>query len=455
MRIKNIVKSGTFWLRRSPETKVSGEIQIDNGGEITLSLIGVLHEGLEVEKYFDVLGVVEGEKGITLQGCSYRRRSLFNRGVTTSIINAQRAIENGHFIYDEEPLFNEVSFSTDLLIEWLELSSISVKNNEENSSLVVKIFDPIKHLLPNGDVITVYFNTRGPSSRMSNRMAIEQVAMIRYTSKDYISLNDLLAKADAIRNFISLGIGFNVCFTDMLVHSKETQEIFLEKGLRVYFKDMNFRENSYQLYSYEMLFTYHEIKNGLHKFIGSWLELSGSEMDVIGQYFSVLSGKALNEEMGFLHFAQGLESLHSSRFQESGYLPELEFNSLLSLLVEAAPKEHSSWVHDKLKHGNNPPFSKRIKSLVNKYPETFGNSKQRKIFSENVFNARNILTHQGKEQLFQHLKSQTIVDVKNLVRVLYQHIFMELIGFEHQQSVKLLSKHKYTKSVLEASLPTT
>lgn len=455
MRTKTIIKIGKFWLRSDPSNQVSGELKIENGGEITLTSIGLLHEGLEVVKYFDILGELEGQKFITLQGCSYRRRNLFNHGVATSIIKSERAIESGQFVSEKEPLFNEISFSTDLLIEWLALSSISVTNHETHSSLVVGIFEPIEYQLSNGDLITIFFNNSGPSTPVSNVVTIEQVAILRYSSKILLSLNDLLAKADSVRKFVSLGIGLNVSLSDVLVHSIETQDIFPEKGLRVYFKDANFKEVPGKLSSHDMLFTYHEIKKDFPNYLESWIQLSESESDVIDQYFSVMGGKALNEEMGFLHYAQGLESLHRNCFQDSGYLPEKEFESLLNLLKEASPEQHRDWIYDKLKHGNSLPFSKRVKILVGKYPETFGNGKQRKRFIENVFNARNILTHQGKEQLSKHLKGQTICDVKNLVRILYQRIFMELIGFSSQLSNSLLSKNEQTKSVLARSLPTT
>lgn len=152
---KKIIKKGHFWLREKESEKMPGEVTIEDDGSIVLNIFGIFHEGLDIEKYFDILGLLDNYCGITLKNCHYARRSLFNRGVPFAFIKSERAILDVHFLKEQDPLFNEISFTTDSLIEWLGLSAIKI--SEDYNKVIIDNFEPIKHELQNGDSITIFF----------------------------------------------------------------------------------------------------------------------------------------------------------------------------------------------------------------------------------------------------------------------------------------------------------
>jgi hypothetical protein len=452
MRTKIINKKGKFWLGGQEQEPVSGELTIEDGGIITLNLFGILHEGLKVDKYFDVLGMLEGNANVTLQGCHYMRRTLFNEGIPTANIKSEKAIFGAHFI-GEEPLFNEISFSTDCLIEWLELSSIKVIFEEEQALVTVRQLAPIEHKLENGDLISIYFGTEGPRQPVSNALKILQTAYIRYTSSNSLPLDNLLEKAESIRDFIVLGVDQSLCLSNVIVHSPETQDIFLYQGLKVFYRDSNFKNLLPKIRQDQMLFTYQSIKSKFATVLSSWLAFYTANVDVMGLYFSVQSGKALDDEMELLHYAQGLESLHRNVFESNTYISASEYSELLTKINEACPIAHRDWLSNKLAYANEPPFSKRVKELVKKCSLYLGNSKQRKYMAENIFNCRNLLTHQGKNKIAKCLKGQTMTDLRQTTRLLYQLLFMELVGFSKEEIDHAIKRNDRCKLVLKDALP--
>lgn len=202
-----------------------------------------------------------------------------------------------------------------------------------------------------------------------------------------------------------------------------------------------------------MLFGYQFIKEDFSKIINNWLKIYDENIDVMELYFSVQSGKALDEEMEFLHYAQGLESLHRNKYQVGSFMPENEYEELLENILKVSPSTYHDWINSKLEFANVPPFSKRVKELINRYPNHFGNSKQRKYMSENIFKCRNLLTHLGGNGVKQCLKGQSMTDLRKTTRLLFQFLFMELIGISENEMNIIVKKNKRCQSVLENSLP--
>jgi len=280
METETIIKKGHFWLRGKESEKLSGEVTIEDGGSITLNLFGIFHEGLDVNKYFDILGFLENNHGVTLKNCHYVRRTLFNVGFPSAFIKSERAILGVHFLKEQDPLFNEISFSTESLIEWLDLSAIRI--GKDFSEVTIDIFEPIEHKLQNGDTISIFFGTNGPSQPVSSVLKVTQTAYIRYSSKNLLTINDLYSIAYCIRDFIALGVDHSVFLSNVIVHSPETKNYTLYKGCRVFQKDVNFKEAPLKTRKDNMLFGYQFIKDEFSKIINNWIEIYTENIDAMG-----------------------------------------------------------------------------------------------------------------------------------------------------------------------------
>lgn len=298
-----------------------------------------------------------------------------------------------------------------------------------------------------------FFGIDGPSKPVSSVVNIAQTAYIRYSSKEFLSIDDLYLIAYSIRDFITLGVDRSVFLSNVILHSPETQNCLLYKGCRVFQKDVNFKEKPSKIRRDDMLFDYQIIKDEFPKIMNNWVEIYSENADVMGLYFLVQSGNALDEEMEFLNYAKGLESLHRNMFQSETYIPEDEYAELMNKIIEVCPSDHHDWINSRLKFANEPTFSKRVKELVKKYPGHLGNLKQRKYLSENIFNCRNLLTHQGKNGVKQSLKGQSMTDLTKTTRLLHQLLFMSLIQISKEKINMIIKRNNYCQLVIRESLP--
>lgn len=452
--MNTIVKKGVFYLIDSKEA-IPGTVTITEGQDIFLEVHGVFHEGISPPKNFDILGVLEDYSHITLQNSIYLRKSISNM-IPTASLRSDRAILDQHILRDNIPLFNEISFSTTQLIEWLGLSAINVEFNDPSCLINIDIIEPIEHQINDTEKICIYFGTSGPSKPVGSTLQVTQTAYICYVCANAMSIDDLYKKAYCIRDFISLGIDQCISMSDVVVSSPDTYDShILYHGLRVFQKDLNFQylleKKSKKI---DMLFTYHCIRDRFESILKNWINIYCQHIDPIELYFSIVAHNFNELEKDFLHYAQGLESLYREVHSEDSYIPTEEFDALVETLVNSCPEKHRDWLKSKIKFANTITFRDLIKDLINNRSyDFFGNAKCRKKLSENITSCRNVLTHKGKNSIQDHLQGQNIKDLRACTGLIFKIFLMTLSGIPEKDIKKFILRNDACMFILKNSLP--
>ena len=152
MRIKEeIKKSGYFWLPSAPERKIPGTLNISDGGEIELEVVGLFDESVEgwnkaingEDELERIVGDIEEYGAVTLDDCFYKNSNFSLGGISKSLIRVNKAFLG--FAYDDkEPiLFNTFRFSVEGIDEWVGLSGIKVTRQLEQRTATIN-YSPLK-----------------------------------------------------------------------------------------------------------------------------------------------------------------------------------------------------------------------------------------------------------------------------------------------------------------------
>lgn len=147
MRIEHtILMKGHFWLPEESNKKVDGEIRIEDGGAISLTINGKFDDQykLKSDKYdFDrIIGVVEGNKYITLDNCFYTFEPWSDIGFVTSRLCVSVGYLDVSYDKDEVPLFDTYYASVEGLSEWVNTKSVQIDRDKENNIYHVEVKRP-------------------------------------------------------------------------------------------------------------------------------------------------------------------------------------------------------------------------------------------------------------------------------------------------------------------------
>jgi hypothetical protein len=119
-------------------------------------------------------------------------------------------------------------------------------------------------------------------------------------------------------------------------------------------------------------------------------------------------------EPDFLFLVQAVETYHRRTSDETD-LPEEEHKVRLQQILDAVPSDYKSWLKEKLKYSNELNLRKRIKKIIDRFSDIFGNYIHRKSFTNKVVNTRNYLTHYDPE-----LEDRTASDPIDFIDLIYK-----------------------------------
>jgi len=87
----------------------------------------------------------------------------------------------------------------------------------------------------------------------------------------------------------------------------------------------------------------------------------------------------------------------------------------LQKILESVPREYQDWLTDKLKYSNELNLRQRLKKIIDRFSNIFGDYIHRKKFTNKVVNTRNYLTHYNPE-----LEDSAISEVPDLLELIYK-----------------------------------
>lgn len=173
MRIeKEIEEAGYFWLPEMPDEKLPGTLQIKNGGDIDLEIVGVFGADKSYDpKNFDLgrlNGHVETLGPLTLEGCFYTKKASPFGGISKSLVCVNKCYAGVAYDADETIFFNSVDFAIEGLDEWCGITGFEHHFDYESSITKLSYTPPpeISISLNDGMTLLIKFIWGGPSSPM-------------------------------------------------------------------------------------------------------------------------------------------------------------------------------------------------------------------------------------------------------------------------------------------------
>lgn len=425
MRIKEeFKKSGYFWLPSEPDKRLPGTLSISDGGNIELE---VLHQLDDMSPPFSdvsfggfdgggkrIVGVIENNdilnnKMVTLENCYYKRRG--SGSLATSLIHAD-TVFIGVASYDEDdpPLFNSLTFSVEGIDEWIGIRGINVEHQFEEGTVTIS-YQPavdVSLCLDNDMQLLIKSSYRDVTKICEYRMS--QETCFTLISQEACKLEDFILAAQQITYFLCFATDQTVSLDSMSATS-DNQDIGDGKtraiSMDIYRPTWPYSKDEPKIDQYGMLFGFEKIQNNAEEAINSWIDAYEKITPAFDLYFLAKMGRQTYLEERFLALAQGLEVYCDS---------------------------------DKKRC-----FRKKVKDFIEPFKEVIGDEDKRGKLVHEIVNTRNYLTHHNRKEKSKASKGKDLWPLCLRMELLFQHHFLQLIGFSREQIDTLLTGRMLTR----------
>lgn len=423
MRIKEEFKKlGYFWRPSEPNKRLPGTLSISDGGNIELEVLHQLGDGRQPFSDvrfggFDgggkrIVGVIENNdivknKMVTLENCYYKR--LGGGSLATSLIHAD-TVFIGVKSYDEDDtaLFNSLTFSVEGIDEWIGRRFFNVDLQNEEGTRTISCQPPadVSLCLNNNDMrLLIKF-------RCSEAMTITEYRMSQKTcftliSQEACKLDDFILAAQQITHFLCFAMNQTVSLYNMSATSDNLrQDIGDDKtiSMDIYRPTWPYSKDEPKINPYGMLFGFEKIQNDAEGVINKWIEAYKQKASAFDLYFLAKMGMQTYLEERFLALAQGLDA-----YFDCYHFPD------------------------------------NVKKFIEPFKEVIGDEDKRGKLEKEIVGTRNYLTHHNPEKESEASKGKDLWPLCLKMEWLFQHHFLELIGFSREQIDTLLTKGRFTR----------
>lgn len=455
-----IEESGYFWLPDNPGSRLPGTLRISETGESSLEIIGSFSDPLDVnalknpEPLKRVVGLIRNDM-VTLENCYYKKRDISFGGISKTIIGARFAFKGVGYESSDSISFSKLEFSVEGLDEWLSITGLRVDYDWENKGATIKYIPPkeIPIQLPDGIDLKFTFSWTLPGAPVVTEAKITQKAIVSLTSQSLRKLEDFLALASKITNFLCFAIDETVSLVSATGYSHEIKREngegqTREKPIRIYFQDIRSSDVKAKVESHRMLFHYGHIAKDLERILNNWLANYTTSEPAFNLYFTAKAGAQKYIDGRFLSLAQGIETLHR-RNSTKTLMPENEFKQMLQIISKNCPGEKKHWLNDRIAYGNELSLRQRLTEMLEPFQNLYGTETERRAFIGKVVDTRNYLTHYD-ERLSN--KATTGIEFWQLcmkLEVLFQLHFLRLMGLTNDTINTLVNDNHSIKWKLE------
>lgn len=442
---ESIDKIGYFWLPSTPDTKVSGRLNISKSGQITLDVTGMLEPLISMfqtqRQPKRINGMLENGKAITLEQCHYKNQTL--QVIAKSTISSLKAYIGSSYNDSDEVSFHKVSFSLEGLDHWLSIRGINVKY-ASNPEVNITFTPPKPILIELAEDLSLEFSFTwtGPSPYSITDAQVTQsayISLICSTPKPFSYFSTLLPK---ILNFFCFSIDENIQLTSLTGYSNNILTT-LPGGkprpvpIEIYFSRFNSDKPAPKISKHNMLLSYGDIAPELQRLLKNWLANYETSEPAFNLYFAAKADAHAYLDGRFLSFAQGIETLHR-RNSTVTTMPQEEFQALVKTLSTTCPPEKRQWLSQKMHYANELTLRDRLNQILEPFQQYFGDQDAGKAFIAKVINTRNYLTHYAPELSSATASPQTLWELCMKLEALFQLHFLRLMGFNIEEINRIL-----------------
>lgn len=454
MRVKeSIKKSGEFWLPHDEGKKVHGTLHIEDGGNITLEVIGV-SSGLEdaINSFLKnkdsvdrINGQVEDFGNVSLEHCLYLGGNY--GGISKSRYYVHMVVLGVSFNKNEPILINEFKFSVEGLDEWVSINGFDFNYSHEERKATL-VYDPPKDWLINlANGMELIISTEWSISSIGKSSIEAKFMEKKYCiikSNTPFPLDDFVSLAKKITLFFCLaidqpvGVDGNVkIYSDSVFENGADGRKTLAEMI-LYYRSVPHSNSVRNIFWFKMLFDFDSVKNVIGSVVNNWIETYDLMEPALNLYFSTKVGdKYLNSV--FLSLVQGLETYHR-RISDEYVMEKDEFDSLVEDMISVCPEKRKQWLADKMKYGNEVSLRYRLKALMMPYKGCFGSPEERKKIINDIVNTRNYLTHYDQSLKDSAARGNEMFLLCQKMEAIFQLQLLQKLGFSEDYIKSLVGK---------------
>lgn len=460
---KDIIKQGYWWLPDKPDDRKIGTLQIIDGGEISLDLIGVFNNPIEqtetsvfhfgvdsITTYERIEGILEDGKFVVLENC-YDKSSSFRmgRGISKSVIASKFAFIGEAVERIKEKKFSKAIFSFEGLYEWLNsFSGIKaiIKWDKESKKINggevhFEIPESLNFELENGVKLSFDILIKRNSTPNFSEVKISQEKSLEIDFQEELELTEIIWIINKVRNFFCFSIDkrLSIKSVKLFVDDIEGQPNYVD----LYYKSQVTERNSVNFDVHQMLFHFGDITDNFPLILSNWLKYYEILEPTFNLYFSVIYNNPTLQTK-FLLIAHALELYHRRTSSEK-FLNEEQLALLKKLLKEAVKDQEDKtlkdWVNFKFGPGADEIFLKqRIRRLIEPFESYFGTDEEINVFVKTFGDTRNYLTHYGKELEEKACRGKDLYNLLNKAEALLQLHLLKLIEFPENKFEEVINK---------------
>lgn len=375
---------GKWCLPDSPNDFFEGVLAFTPEKTVTLTVVDFLSDTLlKIEKMKTqyIYGYLyEDGKPVTLFNpflLTPGRRTLRNDGVSTVSgleFFVKRAYIGAHFENEDDTCFKEVILEYPNLHEWVNVSGFIRERKSEDvrkGVLTIRYERPDDILLGkvNGFSFLIIFRNTFPGyySFIGDReIFIKQKLYLRIESREERPYVEFRAAMEWINHLLSIALVKSIKATSITAYSEQVHYMIGDEkvcsDVRVIDGQIIGKEAERELIPYDMLFTYHDIKDNVEEIIEKCKDMSASLVYVLPLYLSVLGGRVIFLEHKFLSLAQSVEGYHRIMMDRTE-MSENHHKKRKDEILDAVPSEHKDWLRGKLTYSNEITFRNRLNDI--------------------------------------------------------------------------------------------
>lgn len=452
MRIGEKIKQvGYFWLPDVPEKKYPGTLNVEDGGQIHLEIIGNFEDdpfpdelSPRAAKRIDrIIGLTDKVGLVTLDRCFYTSRDMSTYGIVRSVVKVNRAIEKVAFDACEEIRFNSVRFSVEGIDEWVGIHGFEISREPGEQRVNVSYAPPpeIAILLDSGMKLVITYSWSSPYVPDAREVRLSQKTHFKLVSKDSRPVDDFKYLIHRLANFLcfasdkTVSIDHVVAFSDAITEELGDEKVPVE--MRLIYASLPFSTEVPELRRKRMLFSYSMIRDRFEEIINGWISAYDVIDPALNLYFSVRTGSHKYLEGKFLALAQAIETYHRRTSSEKNR-PDNEYEEMVSAIRKACPSEYTQWLDGRMMHGNEISLRLRLIRVFEPFSELLGTMTQVKSFVTEIVDTRNYLTHYDKTTKGRVVSGADLYPVCRKMEAVLQLHFMRTIGFDQAQLDQVL-----------------
>lgn len=435
---KTYSRSGYFWLPSLDAAKVPGILTITDGGDIELEVVGLLGDVQSAlmgdGKLGRIVGHIEKDGLVTLDGCFYRKRAVAFGSIAKSLVRASTAFIGVGYEQDEETTFNKFHFSVEGLDEWVGITGIKLTYGIDMRSVNIA-YEPLEEITFDleGDLrLRISFGWTLPGPSLTEAKVTHRT-YFQILSDQARPLRDFQSYAHKLTNLVCFASDETVSLQDVSVTSDDISREggngkFYPAPIKVFYQSLPFAKNKPRIDSHSMLFKFGQIKHDASRILRNWLSACHEVEPAMNLYFAAKTGAHRYLEGRFLSLAQAIETYHRRTSSERLW-DESEFNALVEELVDTCRDDRKDWLYGRLRHGNEISLGTRVKRIIEPFKGKFGTAKDRNRLIRDIVDTRNYLTHFDPSLADRAAGGQQLWVLCTRLEAIIQLHFLQALGF--------------------------